>query len=198
MVAGVILAAGRSSRMGRPKALLRQIQSGHTFVGHLIRAAETAGLRPIFVVSRPDDIYLRAEIARYGGSPLVNVNSDEGQLSSILTALPPVEAAGASAMVVMPVDVPLISAEVIKMVVAAAETESVSIVRAAHKGVHGHPVLFKRAVFDELRRADPSLGARTVVRADPARVKEVEVANVGVTLDIDTPEDYLRAFGRSL
>ena len=152
------------------------------------------------LISRCGDelIHLRAEIARYGGSPLVNVNSDEGQLSSILTALPPVEAAGASAMVVMPVDVPLISAEVIKMVVAAAETESVSIVRAAHKGVHGHPVLFKRAVFDELRRADPSLGARTVVRADPARVKEVEVANVGVTLDIDTPEDYLRAFGRSL
>jgi molybdenum cofactor cytidylyltransferase len=71
-------------------------------------------------------------------------------------------------------------------------------VRASYRGVHGHPVLFKRAVFDELRAADPHVGARAVVRADPARVRDVEVNDRGVTLDIDTPEDYFRAFGQPL
>jgi len=59
-------------------------------------------------------------------------------------------------------------------------------------------VLFTRVVFDELRRADSSTGARSVVRADPGRVRDVEVGEAGVTIDIDTPDDYLRAFGRRL
>jgi molybdenum cofactor cytidylyltransferase len=56
-------------------------------------------------------------------------------------------------------------------------------------------VLFKRAVFDELRAADPDVGARAVVRADRSRVRDVEVDDPGVALDIDTPDDYFRAFG---
>jgi CTP:molybdopterin cytidylyltransferase MocA len=56
-------------------------------------------------------------------------------------------------------------------------------------------VLFKREVFDGLRTADPRLGARAVVRADPARVLDVDVGDPGVIVDIDTPEDYARLFG---
>ena len=198
VVAGVILAAGRSSRMGRAKALLRQVQSGHTFVGHLIRTALAAALNPVFVVVRRDDIYLRDEIARYGASAIVNADPDAGQLSSIQAALPAIEASGARAMVLMPGDSPLIATDDVNAVVAACEPDHIQIVRATHKGVHGHPVLFKRAMFDELRAADPQVGARVVVRADVGRVLDVEVSNPGVTLDIDTPEDYRRAFGRSL
>jgi molybdenum cofactor cytidylyltransferase len=198
MVAAVILAAGRSTRMGRAKALLRQRQSGHSFVGHLIRTASGAGLTPVLVVVRGDDIYLQDEIDRYGASAIVNPDSDAGQLSSLQAALIAVEASGAHAMVILPVDIPLVSKDDVAAVIAASREDHVQIVRATHKGVHGHPVLFTRAVFDELRVADPQIGARGVVRADPARVLDVEVSNPGVTLDIDTPEDYRRAFSRGL
>ena len=197
MVAGVILAAGRSTRMGRPKALLRQIQSGHTFVSHLMRAGRAGGLAPVFVVGRPEDGELRSVVDRAGEVFVVNSQPDQGQLSSIQAGLTAAVAAGATAVMIMPVDVPLVSTAVVASLLEAAERSEALIVRASHQGVHGHPVLIKRAVFDELREADPSVGARGVVRADPSRVLDVEV-DAGVTLDIDTAEDYLRAFGRKL
>ena len=198
MVAGLILAAGRSSRMGRSKALLRQIQSGNTFVSHLIRVATGAGLAPVLVVGRPEDGELRGAVGQARATFVANPDADQGQLSSILAGLAAAEAAGADEVVVMPVDVPLVSTSVVSSLLRAAEAEGIEIVRAVYKGTHGHPVLFKRSVFNELRAADPGMGARAVVRADPARVKDVEVGDAGVTLDIDTPEDYLRAFGRKL
>jgi CTP:molybdopterin cytidylyltransferase MocA len=149
-------------------------------------------------VIRPNADDVRVEAVRHGASVLVNPDPDHGQLSSILTAIPAVEGCGATAMVVFPVDVPSISAEVVTAVVAGAFSETVYIARASYRGVHGHPVLFKRGVFDELRTADRSVGARAVVHADPSRVRDVEVNDPGVTVDIDTPDDYFRAFGLNL
>jgi molybdenum cofactor cytidylyltransferase len=198
MVAAVILAAGRSSRMGRPKAQLRYVPTDDTFGGHLIRTAREARLDPIFVVLADRSTALSAEVERHGATTLLNEAPDRGQLSSILVGLDAADAAGASAVMIMPVDVPLLSPAVLEAVLAASAAEDAQIVRATHGGQHGHPVLFKRSVFDELRAADPSIGARAVVRANPARVRDVEVNEPGVTLDIDTPEDYRRAFGRDL
>ena len=198
MVAAVILAAGRSSRMGRPKARLRHVAADDTFVGHLIRTAQEARLDPILVVVADGSTALAAEVERRGAKALINEAPDRGQLSSIVVGLEAADAAGASSVMIMPVDVPLLSPAVLEAVLAAAAAEDAQIVRATYAGQHGHPVLFKRSVFDELRAADPSIGARAVVRANPARVKDVEVNEPGVTLDIDTPEDYRRAFGRDL
>jgi CTP:molybdopterin cytidylyltransferase MocA len=198
MVAGVILAAGRSSRMGRPKALLRHVPSGYTFVGHLIRTARGAGLEPLLVVGRPGDRALASEVDRHGAALVPNIDPDRGQLSSIQSGLSAAAALGATAIVVLPVDVPLVSTGVLTALLRAIDDDRVGIARASYRGQHGHPVLFTNAVFDELRRADPAVGARAVVRADPARVKEVAVDDPGVIFDLDTPEDYRRAFGRDL
>lgn len=198
MVAGVILTAGRSSRMGRTKALLRHVPSGHTFVGHLIRIARSAGLDPILVVGRVGEHSLAAEVERSGAVLILNHRADEGQLSSIQAGLTAAEAAGAGAIMVLPVDVPLLSTAVLASLLKAVGTSHAAIARAAYRGRHGHPVLFTSAVFDELRAADPAVGARAVVRADPSRVMDVEVDDPGVIFDVDTPEDYRRAFGRDL
>ena len=198
MIAGVILAAGRSSRMGRPKALLRHVPSGRTFVEHLIRTARSAGLDPVLVVGRRGEQALADEVARHAGWPVLNDDPDLGQLSSIKAGLSAAVANGATAIMVLPVDVPLLSTAVLVTVLRTSGTECAPIVRACYRGRHGHPVLFTSAVFDELRAADPAVGARAVVRADPTRVMDVEVDDPGVIFDIDTPEDYRRAFGRDL
>lgn len=198
MVAGVILAAGRSSRMGSPKWRLLVASVRITFVAHLVETARKAGLDPIFVIGRKGESALADEVTRSGGTFVTNADPDRGQLSSIHAGLAAAEAAGASGIMVMPVDVPLVTPSVLRDVLSAIDEDGVQIARASHRGRHGHPVLFTRAVFDELRTADPAVGARAVVRADPQRVREVEVGEPGVAIDIDTPEDYRRVFGREL
>jgi nicotine blue oxidoreductase len=179
--------------MGQPKAFLRQDMTGTTFLAHLVAESAAAGLSPVVVVGREEDAELARAVLQTGANYVPNPNAALGQLSSILAGLDSLDAQ-VSAAVIMPVDVPMVSAGTIRRLVRAGAEQGVGIARATHRGRHGHPVLFTRAMFDELRSADPAVGARAVVRADPSRVRDVEVDEAGVTIDIDTPEDYFRAF----
>lgn len=183
--------------MGRSKALLPHTDGRTTFVAYVIRTSRAAGLERIIVVARPGDEELKEEVGREGALLVVNAEPDRGQLSSLLVGLEAAEREyHAESIVVMPVDVPLITAGGLQILLERAASDAAPILRAAAAGRHGHPVIFKRAVFEELRAADPELGAKAVVRADPGRVRDVEVGDPGVTEDVDTPDDYHRAFGR--
>jgi molybdenum cofactor cytidylyltransferase len=200
MVAGVILAAGRSSRMGRSKALLPCGPDEETFVHRLARAFCDGGLQEALVVGRADDLALRTAVdtmtvpARF----VENANADAGQLSSLLAGLSAADRPGVRAVLVAPVDCPLITADTVASLLAVFGSTHAPIVRACHRGRHGHPVLFARAVFDELRRADPAMGAKAVLRAHEDAVVNIEVDDPGVVRDVDTPEDYRALFGREL
>lgn len=199
MIAAVILAAGQASRMGRPKALLTHRDRTTSFVRYAITQAASAGVENVLVVGREEDVALEEEVAACNARFVINPHPDRGQLSSLLAALDVLEnEQGVQAMMVLPVDVPLISADVMRTVIAAGRATTAPIVRAVHHGAHGHPVIFKRELFEELRAADPAVGAKAVVRADPNRVIDVEVDDPGVISDVDTPDDYQRLFGRCL
>ena len=200
MIAAVILAAGHSSRMGRTKALLPHRDGVTSFVRHAITQATSAGLKTVLVVGREGDVELEREVAAAGATFIANEEPDRGQLSSLLAAMDALESHHhlVDSVLVLPVDVPLVSANVLRTVVLVSDGTAAPIVRAAHLGVHGHPVVFKRQIFAELRAADPVLGAKAVVRADPSRVVDVEVNDPAVLLDVDTPADYQRLFGRPL
>lgn len=189
--------------MGCPKPLLGYGDAGgRTFVAHLVgvgRAAGVPALSDIYVIGRPEDAQLQAEVARQDATFVPNLRAHEGQLSSLQAGLSAAQAARGAELegvIVIPVDMPLIGPGSLARLVHAASRSPASILRATHEGRHGHPVLFKRAVFAELYAADAAVGARAVVRADPARVENVEVGDAGATIDFDTPEDYLSAFGR--
>jgi molybdenum cofactor cytidylyltransferase len=192
MVPGIILAAGRSLRMGRSKALLPCGDSGDTFVRRLAAALCEGGVEEALVIGRPDDDELRAEVealavrARYVENP----KADEGQLSSVLAGLAAADRPGVRAILVTPVDAPMIAPATVAALIAAFRSSAAPILRAVHLGRHGHPVIFSREVFGDLRHADPALGARAVLRAHAPRVVDVEVADPGVLGDIDTPADY--------
>ena len=185
--------------MGRPKALLPCPPGGDTFVARCVRALRTGGAAHVLVVGRPEDDALRAELARVDPVPefVANPTADEGQLSSLVRGITAVEDRGAPAVIVLPVDVPLVKPESVAALLAAYRSERPPIARVTCGGRHGHPVLFDRAVFAELRTADPSRGARAVMRADPARVLDVEVGDHGVLRDVDGPADYEALFGRA-
>jgi molybdenum cofactor cytidylyltransferase len=194
MTVAIVLAAGASTRMGRPKALLRA--GDRTFIRTILDTLREAGLPDAVVVVRAGQDGVAAEVAAAGfGRTVVNLRADEGQLSSLLAGLTAIDRPGVDAALVTLVDVPRATADGIRRLLARAATSPAPILRAVHRGAHGHPVIFKRGIFDALRAADPAQGAKAVVRA--AEVEDVETGDPGVVDDIDTPEDYARLLGES-
>jgi CTP:molybdopterin cytidylyltransferase MocA len=192
MYPAIVLAAGRSSRFGRPKALAAI--GGTTFITQILRTLADAGVSEIVVVTRPADAAMEQEVAASGhvARIVVNLEPSRGQLSSLLAGLDAIDRPENGGAIVLLVDMPLVSASAIRRVIAAAQSSSAPIVRAVHAGRHGHPVVFKRETFEALRRADPAVGAKAVVHA--MQVEDVEIADRGVVEDVDTPEDYRRLF----
>ena len=200
VIPGLILASGRSTRMGRSKALLRAGAPGLTFVRRIAGTLLEGGVQDVLVVGRPDDEPLRTEVDRIGGRIrfVENANSALGQLSSVIAGLDAIEHPGVRGVLITPVDFPLVRAETIARIIDAFGRTHARVVRPVYGGRHGHPVLFSRALFDALRHADPESGARTVVHAWAQDVRDVDVDDAGVVEDVDSPEDYARVFGRDL
>jgi molybdenum cofactor cytidylyltransferase len=96
------------------------------------------------------------------------------------------------------VDVPLIDADTVRRLREVYDETRAPIVRPSRGRRHGHPVIFDRALFDELRRVDPTLGAKPVVRAHLDDVVDVPIDREGPFVDVDTPTVYARVFGREV
>jgi molybdenum cofactor cytidylyltransferase len=88
------------------------------------------------------------------------------------------------------VDIPLVQVSTVRQVIDAWAQHRAPIVRPAVGTRHGHPVLFDQSVFDALRRAPITEGARAVVHANANRIVDVQVDDEGCLLDVDTPADY--------
>ncbi len=196
MVAVVILAAGHSTRMGSPKALLPD-REGCSFVARIVRTCVEAGCASITVVTGTAHDSIRAVLASDApGVPVRlarNADPDRGQLSSIWTGLDDVAGTGADAMLLALVDAPFFSAATVRAVLDGHRATGAPVVRPARGMEHGHPVLFDAAVFPALRAADLRTGAKPVVRGLADRVLNVPVDDDGAFLDVDTPDDHARA-----
>jgi molybdenum cofactor cytidylyltransferase len=192
MVVAIILAAGASSRMGRPKALLPI--GDDTFVTRVCRTLLEAGADDLVVVAGPEHDSVAAAIGRAGLSARVveNPRRDEGQLSSVLAGLAVADRPGVEAALVHLVDAPLVRPDTARAVLDAFLRTHAAVVRPTVGERHGHPVLFARRLFDDLRRADPAVGAKAVVRAHAAEICNVPVDDEGACQDFDTPEDFAR------
>jgi molybdenum cofactor cytidylyltransferase len=184
--------------MGQPKALLICPATGRTFVTQLVGALLDGGLDRVAVVGRPADADLQRELAAAApGVPyLENPSHELGQLSSLLVGIAFAESIGADAALVVPVDMPLVSPAAVRTALGAFAASTEPMLRVTCQGRHGHPVIFGESVFAELRVADPAIGARAVLRRDPARVRNVEVDDPWVLRDIDVPAEYRAVFGR--
>jgi molybdenum cofactor cytidylyltransferase len=189
MLAAVVLSAGESSRMGRPKALL-PIQ-GQTFIEKIVAALREAGLENVVVVLGHNAEALAKSISHLPVTVLVNADYRKGQLSSLQAAVRHLLAdEHCHAMLVHLVDHPYIDADLVNLLVQRFETSGKLIVVPRFGAKRGHPVIFARSLFDELLNAPPDEGAKAVVNAHRAETLEVDTADAGITLDIDTPELY--------
>jgi molybdenum cofactor cytidylyltransferase len=186
----ILLAAGESRRMGYPKPLLKI--EGRTFIEHIIRQVEPFVTRIVIVVGAHSE-RVRAAIPKGPTISVVeNPNYAQGQLSSLKIGIANLSAAVSGALVHLG-DHPLVSAETIRRLSERYQSSSRPIVIARYRGRRGHPVIFDRALFNELMSAPLERGARAVVEADPSRVDYVDVEDAGVTADLDTLADLERA-----
>jgi len=201
MIPAIVLAAGKSSRMGRPKALLPIGSSGDTFLTRILHVLRSGGIARAVVVLGGDASVVRATLPpddEFLGV-VENANYEQGQLSSLLTGLSSVEerSEDVEAVIVTLVDLPLITSATVRAVLEAYRgAPGAPIVRPRRGNRHGHPAIFDRRLFAELRNADPSTGAKPVVHAHAANEVNVDVADDGAFTDIDTPDDYDRFIRR--
>ncbi|MDP2209880.1 MAG: nucleotidyltransferase family protein [Bacteroidota bacterium] len=183
----VILAAGESSRMGSPKALL-QIH-GKTFLEHLVATLRNAGLHEISVVLGHDSDKIITQLPDLNVSFIINENYQKGQLSSIQAAIRSVPK-DCDAIMICPIDRPLISTELIKKLIEAYMKTKPPIVIPIFDAKRGHPIIFSSSLFFELMRAPHDVGARAVVWAHHNEVVEIQTEEEGILLNIDNPELY--------
>jgi len=198
MISGIILAAGASSRMGQAKAALPFGRTGETVLSRIVSTLLAGGVPRAIVVSGAHiDAVRRAMPSHETRARVIEHRGwTQGQLSSLLAGLEAVDDSLLEAVLVTPVDVPLVSASTVAAVIGAWRRTRAPIVRPANGTRHGHPVMFDRSVFDDLRTADPNVGAKAVFALHRDRVLNVEVDDAGAFEDIDTPGDYekLRAW----
>jgi molybdenum cofactor cytidylyltransferase len=196
VIPAVVLAAGRSSRLGRPKALLRA--RADTFLATILGALEAGGVSDAVVVAREGDAPLDAEVARFGpfARVVVNPRADEGQLSSLIAGINAVDHPAVRGALVALVDAPLVSPATIRALLDRAASSRAAVIRVTHQGRHGHPVVFMRAAFDAVRHANPDVGAKDALHRLADRTEDVAVDDPGVLEDVDTADDYRRLFGR--
>ena len=189
MIAAVVLSAGESSRMGRPKALLPI--DGQTFIERIVGALKQSGLERVVVVLGFNAEEIRKEIEHLPVEIVVNPDYTQGQLSSLRAALRHLAGAtNCDGIMVHLVDHPYIDAKLVDVMLRRFNETKSLIVVPRHQGKRGHPVIFSRQLFEELLNAPMDEGAKAVVNAHRDETLEIDTEDVGIILDIDTPELY--------
>ena len=184
-VAGLILAAGESRRMGFPKALLEF--RGETFLDRLIHRL-SAACAPVIVVLGAEADRIRAGLRAADRAVIVrNPDYLQGQITSMQCGLRSVPA-DARAILFTLVDHPNPAPETIAALTA--HTGPITIPR--HTGRRGHPILLSSRLIPEFLALDASESARTVLTRHAAGIEYLEVDDPGILDDVDDPEAYRR------
>jgi molybdenum cofactor cytidylyltransferase len=187
----LVLAAGASQRMGRPKALLDS--GGRTFVQRIVGTLAAASLSPVVVVTRAE---LAAAIARdiRPARVVVNPAPELGQLSSLRAGFEAIDPIDAGAVLVTLVDLPMVRADTVVALVKAWHDSHAPLVRPRVGAMHGHPMIIRRDVIAALRDplVDLAAGAKPIIRRAAAWEVPVATDDEGTIADVDTPDDYVR------
>ncbi len=194
LLVAVILAAGRSRRMGSPKPLLEL--DGCTLLDGIRRRCSEAGVESVRVVLGPDAPAIVAGTDIDPREVVVNPTPDQGgQLASLQLAIRALAPFKPAAVLVWPVDHPGVSSHTVAALIQGWRDGDHPIVRPMFDERGGHPAVFDAALFGELLLADPAQGARAVVRAHREEELRIPCDDPATVRDLDTPADYDAARG---
>ena len=198
--AGIILAAGESSRMGRDKALLPYRNS--TFLNYIL-SVFLPRLDPLIVVLGYHAELIREsidsaafpEVDRGRVLIVVNPNYRRGMLSSLQTAIAALPESAEAAIFTL-VDHPDVEAETLDRLLAVYRETGAPLIIPQSGGRRGHPVITARSVLDEIARLPAEASPKDVIRAHRDETVFVKVEDPGILRDVDTPAEYERMAGK--
>jgi molybdenum cofactor cytidylyltransferase len=190
VIAGIILAAGESSRMGADKALL--MYRGRTFLENIISALRDAGVQWVVVVLGHNAQLIQRDVDLSSVEVAVNQDYRRGQTSSLQVGLRVLGKNEPDGVVLCLVDHPSMSPDTLQKLKQYFKSAGKPVVVPQMQGKHGHPVLLGRELFSQLLALGPDNGADTVIHQYRDRTGFVEVTDPGILIDVDDPEGYLK------
>jgi molybdenum cofactor cytidylyltransferase len=190
MIAGLILAAGESRRMGRDKALLTY--HGRSFLESIINNLAAAGIDKVTVVLGHHAEIIQNAVNLATVRVVVNHDYQRGQTSSLQLGLAAAAADLPEAVILCLVDHPAISSAVIVKLIEHFESTHPPVLIPTHQGERGHPAIISQTLFPELLALLPVEPANTVIRKYRPATQFVEVADPGILIDVDEPAAYER------
>lgn len=190
VLAGLILAAGESSRMGADKALL--MYRGQTFLESITSTLLEADVQHVVVVlgHHAEEIQLEIDLATV--EVVVNPDYQRGQTSSLQAGLHLMAANEPDGVIICLVDHPAISVDTVRQLMQTFNSTRKPVIIPQLKGKHGHPILMGRELFGRIAALGPDEGADSVIHEYRDQTEFVEVTDHGILLDVDDPESYLR------
>jgi molybdenum cofactor cytidylyltransferase len=191
-VAAVILAAGRSTRMGGPNKLLAEI-GGRPLVRIAAEEALASRARPVIVVTGHQRDKVEAALAGLDVRLVQNPNFADGLSTSVKTGLAAVPEDADGAVVCLG-DMPQVGAPLIDRLIGAFDPErGALVVVPTIDGKRGNPVVWARRFFPELMALEGDVGARNLIGRYPEAVAEVPLTDTAALIDVDTPEALVKA-----
>ncbi len=185
-VAAILLAAGKSSRMGSCKQLLPLGEC--SVIARCLKTLRSGGVNDIVVVVSEDGQEVAMAAESFGVRVVVNREHDGDMASSIRAGRDALDD-GLSGVIVALCDYPLVTPATVEYLIGTHAMFPDGIITPRHQDSRGHPLLFARVILNELGEG---MTLRGVMRRDPARVFDVAVDDPGILIDMDTPEDYIR------
>ncbi|MFQ5986576.1 MAG: NTP transferase domain-containing protein [Thermoplasmata archaeon] len=189
MISAVVLAAGTSSRMGRPKPLLEV--GGQKLLEHVLDVVQASLAEEVVVVLGSEADRVLEEVPLDGASVVVNERYREGMSTSIRTGIQSLSPDAESSFVILG-DQPFLQPATLDTLGKEWEATQAPVLIPTFRGVRGNPVLLDRSVFDEVQRITGDRGCRSIFGDYEGRIVEVPVTDPGVLLDIDTEEQLTR------
>ncbi len=190
---GIVLAAGSSSRMGRPKQLLEV--DGRPMLEAVVAQANSSRLDEVLVVlgANAEEIRTRVELGR--ARVLINPRHQTGMASSLRAGLAALDGQVERAMVILG-DQPDISARLIDELLDLQHESGLPAAALSFAGLLHPPVVLRRELWEEVMSLEGDVGCRAVIRARPELVASLPVPDRKHPVDVDTPQDYERLVRR--
>jgi molybdenum cofactor cytidylyltransferase len=187
MIAGIILAAGASTRLGRPKQLLDL--GGRPLLSHVLAHAAASDLDEVVLVLGHDAVHIANAVGEWGQRVVINPDYAAGQSTSLRLGLQSIDPTAEAAMFLLG-DQPQVAAAIINAVIHHFRATGGPIVAPTYAGARGNPVLFARRLFPDLAHIRGDTGARALLAAHPDLIQTVPVSPDPPPPDVDTEDDY--------
>ncbi len=195
MIFAIVPAAGKSTRMGRPKLALPL--GPRTVLEHVVLAVRRAGVDQVLVVVGPNDRLLEP-LARLAGAQVLRLDAETSEMrATVEHGLRWIEEhchpQPEDDWLLIPADHPALEPAIIRQLIdARKEDPNPTLFIPTYEGRRGHPALLRWQHVRDIKMLEPGIGLNVYLRRQLAQTKEVPVQSPLVLCDLDTPEDYER------